>query len=300
MKRLLLLCSFACLANVSAQTDGNALLTQVISHPGSYSQVCDVMSMPSDIPYRAYQVTDFYGASLSKANAAKVASNRDSLVKAIRTRLGSIDFTRKPQQPGIDPKPEENNDGDAYGCDPEALNPILLQLILNLKAIETLPELLVVEDKLVKAIAATKDEASTPAPQVDGWGVAEENRESDEKEPEEKRDRRTDLFNARVAQRDLVMVIQSLLREQNYAPAMKTRLEKAYQKGIEKYAKENKCLKFQEDPYGDGKTFIYIQRNEFSGVYHPVTEIINVPYTRESRDEVRAAAAQWIQEHPNP
>ena len=77
------------------------LLDNIITHPGSYAQVCDVMTAPADIPYRAYQVTSFAGASFSKANLAAMENNRDGLVRAARGRLLESDATR----PGKSPAP---------------------------------------------------------------------------------------------------------------------------------------------------------------------------------------------------
>ena len=130
-----------------------------------------IMTAPEDIPYRAFELTDFSGASFSKANQALIDKNRGPLIQAIRARLLEVDFTRETKYPGEDPKPEENEDGDAYGCDPKSLNPLLLGLIQQLQAIETLPVLLVVEQKLVKGIAQAKNDPKSPAPVVAGWSV---------------------------------------------------------------------------------------------------------------------------------
>ena len=283
----------------SAKDAGDALLDKMIAFPGSYSQVCDVMTAPQDIPYRAYVLTDFAGASFSKVNLQTLEKNRDALVKAVRARLLAVDFNRAPKDPGKDPKPEESFDGDDTGCDPASLNPLLLDLILKLKATEALPELLVVEDKLVKAIARAKDEAKAPAPRVDGWHVGMENHEYDENEPQEKADRRVHLFNSRVAQRDLVMTMGKLMREKSFSPYLGTSLEKAYVKGIRKQAKS--------EGYDSLKPGQPIPKR-FEGheiEFDSVTKLpfrrympVKVPYSRESRDEVRAAAGKWIAAHP--
>src|SRR6476620_3951357 len=57
-------CLIACSFHLHAEElSADKLLDRVISHPGSYSQVCDVMSAPPDIPYQLFQITDFSGAS---------------------------------------------------------------------------------------------------------------------------------------------------------------------------------------------------------------------------------------------
>ncbi|MEK7953029.1 hypothetical protein [Luteolibacter soli] len=287
------------LASFSRGADeGAALLDKVIQFPGSYSQVCDVMTAPSDLPYRAYQLSGFAGASFSKANVAAIKANREALVKAIRARLPEIDLKRKPAEPKQDPKPEENFDGETVGCDPKVLNPLLLDVILELEATEALPELLVLEAKLVDGIAKAKDDAKVTPPAVQGWFVSEERDQYDENEPEAKRDRRIQLFQSRVAQRDLVILMGRLLREKKYAPYLTTSsLEKAYVKGIKKAAQEDGIADYKPgQPLPEDKKEWHITLDPVSKV--PVTSYpsVDVPYTRASRDEVRAAAEKWIKE----
>ena len=282
----------------AAEEDGGALLDKAIQFPGSYCQVCDVMTAPSDLPYRAYQLSGFAGASFSKANLAAMKANREPIVKAIRARLPQIDLARKAAEPKQDPAPEENMDGDTVGCDPKVLNPLLLEIILTLDATETLPELLALEAKLVDGIAKAKDNAKATPPQVQGWFVAEERDHYDEKEPEAKRDRRIQLFQSRVAQRDLVVLMGRLLREKNYGPYLTTSsLEKAYVKGIKKEAQEDGIADYQPGkPLPEDKKDWDVRLDPVSKV--PVTPYssVSIPYTRASRDEVRAAVEKWIKE----
>jgi hypothetical protein len=292
-------CFVAAISCLHAEVpSADKLLDDVISHPGSYWQVCDVLTAPSDIPYRAFELSDFSGGTFSKANEALAAKNREPLVKAIRARLQSVDFKRKPKQPGEDPKPEENSDGDAYGCDPKSLNPLLLELIRKLHAIEALPDLLVVEEKLVKEIALAKEDAGAVPPNVAGWCVAEV-REGEEKENEAGRDRRHALFQARVAQRDLVVAMALLMREKSYPPFLKTALEVAYEKGLKAKAKEMKFPKIEEG------AAVPTEIEGMEVTLDPVTHLlradhspVEIPYSRESRDEIRAAVAKWLEEHP--
>ena len=285
-------------AAVHGAEDGAALLDKVIQFPGSYCQVCDVMTAPSDLPYRAYQLSGFSGASFSKANLAAMKANREPLVKAIRARLPEIDLVRKAAEPKEDPAPEENFDGETVGCDPKVLNPLLLEVILTLDATETLPELLVLEAKLVEGIAKAKDDAKAAPPQVQGWFVGEEVDHYDENEPDAKRDRRIHLFQARVAQRDLVVLMGRLLRERNYAPYLTTSsLESAYVKGIKKEAQEEGIADYEPGkPLPEDKKDWQITLDPVSKVPVTAYSSVEVPYSRASRDEVRAAAEKWIKE----
>lgn len=256
------------------------------------------MSAPSDIPYQLFQITYFYGASLSKANQALVDGNRDDLVRAIRSRLLAVDFSRKPVPPAKDPKPEENDDGEAYGCDPKALSPILLTLIDRLHGIEALPELLVVEQKLVDGIAKAKDDANVAPPEATGWQVAEESDNYDENEPEAKRDRRVKLFQARVAQRDLVMLMAKLMREKTYKPYLATTIEAAYVKGLKAEAKGKGYDKLKTSELPEEIDGVPVEIDPITKIISTSYFTVKLPYTRESRDEIRAAAEKWVSEHP--
>ncbi len=275
-----------------------SLFDKVILYPGSYSQVCDVMTMPEDIPYQAFIISDFEGAAFSKANQTQIEKNREPLVKAIRAHLLALDFSRKASQPKEDPKPEENMDGEAFGCDPASLNPLLLRLIRQLHAIETLPELLLVEQKLVREIAKAKDDAKAAPPVVNGWFVHEEG-PYDETANEARRDRKINLFNSRVAQRDLVMLMAVLMREKSYPAYLQTSIETAYAKGLKTQSKQGDLTKFKSgEPIPKELEHLDIEIDPITRLPRAHYSSVKIPYTRESRDEVRAAAEKWVTEHP--
>lgn len=273
------------------------LLDRVISHPGSYAQVCDVVTAPGDLPYRAYGGFSYLGATFSKANLAEVGKNRDAVVKAIRARLSELDLAREPEELKEDPAPEESFDGEDVGCDPKVLNPLLLELILELKAVEALPELLVVEEKLVKGIAETRADPKAKPPVTTGWFVANENGNHDEKEPDAVRERKFRLFQARVAQRDVVITMARLLRGEKYGPYLATAIEKAYVKGLKAEAKAEGYENYKPgDALPAGKEYLELEIDAVSGVPKEKYFSVAIPYTRESRDEVRAVAGKWISE----
>ena len=276
----------------------DTLLDKIISYPGSYSQVCDVMSMPEDIPYQAFVISDFEGAGFSKSNQALIDKNRKPLIKAIRARLLALDFSRKATPPLEDPKPEENMDGDAFGYDPASLNPLVLRLIRQLHAIETLPELLLVEQKLVKQIAKAKNDAKAAPPVVSGWLVHEQG-PYDETEDEARRDRKINLFHARVAQRDLVMVMAVLIREKSYPAYLKTSIESAYAKGLKTQSKQGDLAKLKSgEPIPKELEHLEIESDPITRLPRARYSPVKIPYTRQSRDEIRAAAEKWVAEHP--
>lgn len=306
------------ITNLHAQApEGAALLDKVVSYPGAYSQVCDVFTSPSDVPYHAFEISGYREAYFSKVKLAAIKANRESLVEAIRARLLAIDFSKAPKELPADPSPDDKeNEEISSGSDPMTLNPFLLDLIHQTHAIEALQELLIVEGKLVKGIAAAKDDVKVAPPLVDGWFVVEEADMSEldqddaekisrerEKDPSPaeiaKLDRKRNLFQARVAQRDVVMTIALLMREKSYPPYLKTTFEAAYAKGLKALVKKDRLDAFKPGdslpPELEGRKVDIDKITQL-----PVVEFssVAIPYSRESRDEIRAAAAQWITEHP--
>jgi len=288
------------LLHAQEPVDGTRLLDKVISAPGSYGQTCDAMSSPSDLPYRAFAISDLGGAWLSKGNKALVESNRAAVVKAIRARLLALDFSRKAVQPKEDKKPEESEEEGGYnfGTDPQSLNPLLLDIIEELDAIETLPELLVVEAKLVDGIAKAKDSTKAPVPVVTGWSVHDEGDKSEDFESP-KHDRRNNLFQARVAQRDLVILMANMMRKRSYAPYLSSKLEAAYAKGIKARVKTDGLTSYKPgEPLPKELEGMDIVMDPIVHVPMVEHQTVSIPYSRESRDEIRAAAEKWIAEHP--
>lgn len=256
------------------------------------------MTAPRDIPYRAFHISDFAGASFSNASQEQISNNREILVKSIRARLSAIDLAKPAKEIPKDPSPEEDMDGDLSGCDPATLNPLLLNLIRNLHAIETLSELLTLEEKLVKGIAKAKDDAEAVPPVVSGWFVGSEGPYNENEEPA-KRDRRVNLFQSRIAQRDLVMLIAILMREKKYEPYLKSTLEAKYAKGLKALGKKDGLDKIKPgEPRPKELEHWEISMDPVTNLPVEKYSVVLIPYSRETRDEVRAAATQWISEHP--
>jgi hypothetical protein len=288
-------------------------LSNLINWPGSYGQMCSIPYAPKDLPYQLYGLYTFRSAAFSPAKLKAAQENRTALIAQIRDCLLKIDFSKKPGTVAKDPHPDQQTFGDSMGCDSSSLNPLLLRLILSLQATEALPELLIVEEKLVKAIATAEADADARAPWVDGWLLVSDERTTDSdtihlsdikkarpqsKLSREKSERLSQLFNARAAQRDLLITMCLLLREKKYEPFLNTSLEKAFVAGIKKQAEEEKFSKLKPgDPIPEELKGL-IEFDPVTGLPYKSYPAITAPYTRESRDEVRAVAQRWIAEHP--
>lgn len=267
---------------------GTELLDKLIAAPGSYSQVCSFLTTTEDIPFKAFQIQDYSGAYFSDSNIALMKSRREEVVAAVRRRLGEIDLTREPvlPKPDITANPADHETGNRYGADPESLNSFLLEIIKQTDAIEALPELLVLEEKLVKGIDKVRIEGAPP--KVSGWSSIVFSKRD---EPQAAREHRGSLNSARIAQRDLVALIALLMRERKYEPYLVTDFEKAYVQGLRKAEKEFNLS--APDKTDD----LSIETDPVSGIRHYDYVEVEIPYSKAIRDSVRAAAEKWISEH---
>ena len=273
------------------------LLNEIIAHPGSYSQVSKGVNMPQDVPCRAFEISNFLGASFSKSNLAKVAENRDTLVPAIRARLLAIDFARPARQPSADPEPEISRNRDNFGCDPLTLNPLLLELIKELQAIEALPELLAVEQKLINGLAAARDDAQVPPPIVSGWPLAIEGSHEENQEIA-KPNLKIDYFRACVAQRDLVILMALLMREKSYEPYLRTKIEMNYRVELISSGREGGFFQLKNRKRPEELKSMDLEIDSITGMVRRKQTPVSIPYTRYSRDEIRACAEYWVSKQP--
>lgn len=277
---------------------GTELLDKLIAAPGSYSQVCDVLTVSPEIPFKAFEIQDYAGAYFSDANLALMKARRGELVEAVRKRLGEIDLTREPVTPKPDPKAtkQDREMADCFGADPRSLNSFLFEIIRQTSATEAMPELLSLEMRLVDAIEKAK--AGGKPPEVSGWYAAMMGEEYDENEPESKRERRSKLNRSRIAQRDLVTLIATLMRGEKYAPYLATDFEKAYVAGLKKQAKEAGYPTLAADAEIPKKLReLAVLRDPISGILYDKYQQVEIAYSRPLRDGVRAAAEKWVAEH---
>jgi hypothetical protein len=118
-----------------------------------------------------------------------------------------------------------------------------------------------------------------------------------ETQTDAQRDRNSNLFQARVAQRDLVMLMAVLMREKSYGPYLKSTLETAYVEGLKKNAADYPKYKIG-DPLPEEKYGRDFKLDPVTRILRRERDFVSIPYSRESRDEVRAAATRWVAAHP--
>lgn len=217
-----LLLSFAIAAiTLSAHADPGAaqLLDQTIHSPGSWNQMCAIPPpLPFNVPLPLYSLAVERFSTLTPENVSQLQAQRAEVVQEITTRLHNLDLSKRaPQTTGSSP---QNS-----GQDPYALSGLLLQIIIDLNAVETLPELLRLESDLNRQIERANDNPYATLPNLDldspvAW------QEMDALHPPTDHERQ--LFAARVYHRELLSVIATLLRHEKFEPLLKSDIEARY------------------------------------------------------------------------
>jgi hypothetical protein len=270
---------------------GTDLLDKLITAPGSYSQVCISSSISEGIPIEAFRIQDNSGTNFSDSNIELMEAHREELIPAIRLRLGAIDLSKEPKSPKSDPNASKNERmmSDCYGADPYSLNSFLLEIVKRTKAIEVLLELMTLEANLSKSIVNAERGGSLP--EVSGYYMLVDGDGYNDNEPPAAIERRRDLNRSRIVQRDLVMLIAILLREQKFEPYLATDFEKAYVEGLREQAHERGL----DAP--EKKDDSHIKIDPISGIRHYDYHNVEIPYSRQLRVGVRRAARKWISEN---
>lgn len=302
-------------------------MDKLLKWPGSYGQICDATPLQEPVPIPGFQVRTFGEASFSEASLAAITANRKILVPELKKRLATVDLLRKPAVPPEDPSiPKEQQDVTPIGVDPQSLSCLLLEMVVQTKATEVLPELLALEAALLEKTEAAKKDAKAPVPQIDGLDGAgifpqrkldESMREAEEAEkkqkdgevPEEKpltpeeearMEREHEVFVAEAAHRDVLGVIVHLLRFAGVEAVLKSELEKKYGAGIKARAAEDeelkKIRKREDIPEADKR---WIKWDNLHKVARRTWEVVDIPYTPEVRAQIRGWAEQWIKDNPD-
>lgn len=216
--------SFAVMAGtLPAIADPGAakLLDQTIRNPGYWSQMCSIPPpLPFDVPLPLYSLAVERFSTLTPENVSRLQAQRAEVVREIIARLHNLDLSRRaPQTTGYS-SPQNS------GQDPYALSGLLLQIIIDLNAVETLPELLRLESDLSQRIERANDNPYATLPDLDLdspviW------QEMDALHPTPTRHEQQ-LFAARVYHRELLSVMATLLRHEKFEPLLKSDIEARY------------------------------------------------------------------------
>lgn len=269
---------------ISAAESASELLDKIFNQPGHWSQMCaSPPPLPYDMPLPLYSLATPRFFSLSQENVAKLKARRAEVSVELAKRLDRIVIQGFPKQE----KP--------YNARPPAKNELsglLLEIILEIDAVDTLPGLLRLEatinDRLEKA--AKDNGASLPdldldsptrieVPPAPPGLTSKVEIEIVSKLPDiSVQQQRT--FAARLYQRELLSVIAELLRSEHFKPLLDSDLEKNYQAYLKRHPDAGKLLP------------IWAPRSNSSGT---VPEGFML-YTPRLREEIRGFGKSYLKE----
>jgi hypothetical protein len=225
---------------ISAETSAGKLLNEIIREPGHWSQMCWMPpAIPSDVPLPYYSLVTPRYFSLSQENIARLQKARPQVLPEIVRRMGKIDISRPPRQKKDAFSTTESNQ------DPNHLSGLLLDIILKLDAVETLPELLRLEADLDARLNTADKYGGRSLPELEVGGPAFMAGVDHAKTSS----RQQQMFVSRIYQRELLSVMAALLRDERFQPLLDSALERGYFELLKKQAQseELKHIKKPED-----------------------------------------------------
>jgi hypothetical protein len=304
--RSLLLLPLAALTLVAAQAADapakpmkpptpDSLVDSVIRVPGEFSQMCDSPApVPAKLPLYVYGMVRDRELALGPEQLAALHARRAEVVPVLVARLKAMDLS-KPGKPLGDMKfKPEDEIVENSGLNPRALSGPFYEMIVKLDAVETLPELLRLEEQLRSLLAAADADAKKPVPSVpmDGTLVPPQGDAKLSKRDEK-------MLEGRAVQRELLSVMLQLLRGQRYAPLLASDLEATYAAATKARAQKEDLATIKTPADAKAQQMEYIKFDPILGVPLGYMEKpITVPFTPESRNQVRGFVQDFLKNVP--
>ncbi len=245
-------------------------LDKVIERPGGFDQMC---SMPSFEPDKLslFVPVGRHETFVSDSNIAILRAHRAEVIPDLVKQVAQFN--------SLDTAPK--------------FNELFYKVIPSLNAVETLPDLLGIEDKLRQIITTLENDPKAPAPEVSGGPMMILDAKSP---PDVSPQRRVALVMLRVRQRELLSVMLQILRGQHYTPLLDSQFETLYEAAIRKRALEAdfKDMKTPEQAKDKGVPFDPICKLPVAYMYPPPS----VPYSDAVATQIRDLARQFIKDVP--
>jgi hypothetical protein len=283
---LTIVCPLTLLAGEVRPPTAEKLLAETIKSPGSFGQICDPpRRVDAAIPLPLFETALLRDFNVSAERMTALRTRRAEVIPALKKLLVTI-------EPGLPPPPVApqklsapgGEDGDVLssGISPRQISGLLLQIVLELEAVEALPELLDLEERLRAALerASNDRKAITPS-------VANDGSYSLVGRPElSKRDR--EMVRCRIVQREMLSLMLQLLRHQHFAPMLESEFEKTYAQAIIARAEKNPDSgRNGERPWID---FDPIHKVKLGFFENPPS----VPFSRDVRETARGLVKEFI------
>jgi len=267
------------------------LIEQIITRPGGFDQMC-LLGRPLQpgvaIPlYGEALHRDFY---VEHDKLEELMARRAEVIPALARMIDAIDPTRMPVHtaselsaaPFRDPEPVQNS-----GVSKSEVSGLLLNLVTGLHALELLPNLLALEERLTVALSRADRDPKAPAASVaqDGYPFVLQKKKLSPRELRQ--------LMARVVQRELLSTMLGLVREQRFQPLLDSEFEKTFRADTEaKLHADPDLAKIhsKEDAESAGYEFDPIANLPiFRPGFRPT-----LPYTSARRKEARRLIGQFL------
>ena len=236
LKPLLLALPVFLVCYAAAEPFAGNLLDEIIARPGGWNQMCSGGPLiPADVPLPLYSLAAPRTFPLSQNNIARVRARRAEVASEITARLKKIYFFVPSVRPEdlssetysrLAATPEGRLalwDNQAYGTN--RLTGVVLQIVLESKAVEALPELLRLEADLNQRLENVAKDNGITLPDLEFYAEASFSGLDFQSKsyPREHR-----LVVARIYQRELLSVMAALLRDRHFQPILDSEVEKHY------------------------------------------------------------------------
>lgn len=285
---------FLSLCPILAAETAEALVDRLIIAPGDIDQICDAPA-PIDprLPLPIYRLVADRDVHLTPENLALLKQRRAEVVPVLVKKLAAYSFVNPPKKYVLPAKYKENP--DVTNIDPRQISGLLYEMILGLEAVETLPELLRLEEQLRGVLAKADLDKKAPAPNVymDGYITMPSGDKA-----LSKRDQA--LSKGRVVQREMLSVMLQLLRAKKFQPLIDSDIEKTYGKALREQLEEDaelKDVKSPEDAKAKG-----LEDVEFDPIQKVpkvwIREHPKMPFNAELRNAIRGLVEQYIKTMP--
>ena len=236
-----------CMADDQKPPSGGELLDSVLKAPGDFDQMCSEDLVTQGVPIPLFRSVQRQMFNVSDKNLAALRAQRAQVVPVLVQRLATWETGKST------PEAKAVTGTMTFALGPGSVRALYYQIIAGLDAVETLPELLRIEDQTHQRL--TTMEAAKKTEQ--------------------------ELWQVRVDQRELLSVMLQLLRSQRFQPLLDSDFEKNYATAIKARAAEKDLagIKTAEEAKAKGAAF--------DPIYHIAVGYMNtkpeIPYTEKRR-----------------
>ncbi len=289
------------------------LVDEAIQRPGDGSQICDA---PEPVPYRppipVYGLAVTQSTYLSEPMKQLLRARRDEVVQELARRLEKLDLLnpptapvkrKKPLLPPLYPpaKPDEFEFATETEQNPRSLGGVMLTVMLELDAVELLPQMLHLEDQLYGIIKTAFDNEKAPLPKIETGGFISWQGQGEEFKDVEDWDklppalkRRQELFDVQVFDREMLGLMVELLHRKGYAPLASSTLGRIRTLRLRARQLDEDLQKIQseKDIPADRKDAIAFDKD--AGVPYWRWQAARAPFSDQLRAETRGLVEAYL------